>query len=110
MKERILYHVCEASISYAAKIRRILNSYGSFIQRMEGEFDCAGYQLIAIKTFSEMLGIRDTLQAPVLMTENRDETMTRFLIPTDTKLLYVFDVKVDNYDEIYSREKTLQTL
>ncbi len=88
-------------ITYAARVRRILRSYGSFIQRMDGEFDSEGYQTIAIKSFTEMLGIRDTIQAPVLMTENRDETMTRFLIPTNTKLLYVFDIKVDNYDEIY---------
>ena len=68
---------------------------------MEGEFDIAGYQIVVIKSFTEMLGIRDTLQAPVLMTENSDETMTQFLIPTNTKLLYVFEIKVDNYDEIY---------
>ena len=35
------------------------------------------------------------------MSENKDETMTRFYIPTSTKLLYVFEIKVDNYDEIY---------
>ena len=88
-------------ITYAAKVRKLLNAYGSFIQRMEGEFDSEGYQIIMIKTFTEMLGIRDTIQAPVLMTENSDETMTQFLIPTNTKLLYVFEIKVDNYDEIY---------
>ena len=49
-----------------------------------------------------MLGIRDTIQSPILMTENRDETMTRFLIPTNTKILYVFEIKVDNFDEIYA--------
>ena len=88
-------------ITYAAKVRKILSAYGSFIQRMEGEFDSEGYQIVMIKTFTEMLGIRDTLQAPVLMMENSDETMTQFLIPTNTKLLYVFEIKVDNYDEIY---------
>lgn len=88
-------------ITYAARVRRIFSSYGSFIQRMEGEFDETGYQIIVIKSFTEMLGIRDTLQTPVLMTENRDETMTRFLIPTNTRLLYVYDIKVDNFDEIY---------
>jgi len=92
-------------VTYAAKVRRILNSYGSFIQRMDGEFDCDGYQIVSIQTFTEMLGIRDTIQSPLLMTENRDETMTRFLIPTDTNILYVFDIKVDNYDEIYAAAK-----
>jgi len=90
-------------ITYAARVRKLVSSYGSFIQRMAGEFDDSGYQTVAIKSFTEMLGIRDTIQSPILMTENRDETMTRFLIPTNTKLLYVFEIKVDNYDEIYSR-------
>jgi len=90
-------------ITYAARIRKILNAYGSYIQRMEGDFDCEGYQIIMIKTFTEMLGIRDTIQSPVIMSENRDETMTCFYIPTNTKILYTFVIKVDNYDEIYSK-------
>ena len=90
-------------ITYAAKIRKILSAYGSFIQRIDGDFDAEGYQIVMIKTFNEMLGIRDTIQSPVLMFENRDETMTRFFIPTNTKILYVFEIKVDNYDEIYGK-------
>ncbi len=88
-------------ITYASRVRKILRYYASFIQRIEGEFDVEGYQIVNIKTFVEMLGIRDTIQSPVLMSENADETMTRFFIPTPTKLLYVFEIKVDNYDEIY---------
>ena len=90
-------------ITYTAKIRKILRAYSSFIQRMDGEFEYDGYQIVNIKTFTEMLGIRDTIQSPVLMSENHDETMTRFLIPTATKILYVFEIKVDNYDDIYNR-------
>lgn len=90
-------------ITYAARVRKVVNSYGSFIQRMEGGFDADGYQIIMIKSFTELLGIRDTLQAPILMTENRDETITQFLIPTNTMLLYVYAIKVDNFDEIYGR-------
>lgn len=94
-------------ITYAAKIRKILRQYGSYIQRMYGEFDYEGYQIVPIKTFTEMLGIRDTIQSPVLMSENRDETMTRFFIPTNTKILYVFEIKVDNYDEIYAEPEEI---
>ena len=89
-------------ITYAAKIRKILNAYGSYIQRMDGDFNEEGYQVVIIKTFNEMLGIRDTIQSPILMTENRDETMTRFLIPTNTKILYTYEIKVDNFDAIYA--------
>ena len=48
-----------------------------------------------------MLYIRDTLQSPILMSENQDRTCTQFLIPTNTKLLYVFEIRVEDYDEIY---------
>jgi len=96
-------------VTYAAKIRKIVSSYGSYIQRMNGEFNEYGYQVVMIKTFNEMLGIRDTIQSPILMTENRDETMTRFLIPTNTKILYTYEIKVDNYDLIYaSREESIE--
>ena len=88
-------------VTYTAKIQRLLRAYGSFIQRVEGSFDDEGYQKLPIKTFEELLGIRDTLQAPILLTENKDQTMSRFLIPTAEKLLYVFEIRVDNYDEIY---------
>ena len=95
-------------ITYTAKIRRLLNSYSSYIQRMDGDFDDQGYQVLNIKTFDELLGIRDTLQAPILMTENRDQTMSRFLIPSDAGLLYVYEVKVDNYDQIYGTAAACQ--
>ena len=97
-----MYLTRNEDITYAAKIRKILKSYGSYIQRINGEFDSSGYQIVMIKTFVEMLGIRDTIQSPILVFENKDETMTSFLIPTNTKILYVFEIKVDNFDEIYA--------
>ena len=89
-------------INYATKIRKIVNAYGSYIQRMDGDFDDEGYQTVMIKTFTEMLGIRDTIQSPILMTENVDETMTRFFIPTNTKILYTYEIKVANFDALYA--------
>lgn len=97
-----VYLTRNEDITYAAKVRRLVSAYGSYIQRIEGEFDDNGYQTVPIKTFNEMLGIRDTIQSPILMSENRDETMTRFLIPTNTKILYIFEIKVENFDAIYA--------
>ena len=89
-------------INYATKVRKIVKAYGSYIQRMYGDFDDKDYQTVMIKTFTEMLGIRDTIQSPILMTENTDETMTRFLIPTNTKILYTYEIKVENFDALYA--------
>ena len=95
------YFTKNEDVTYANRVRKILNSYRSFIQRIYGEFDTEGYQIVLIKTFVELLGIRDTIQSPVLMCENTDETRAQFLIPTNTKILYIFEIKVDNYDELY---------
>ena len=103
-----IYLTRNDDINYTIKVKRIVSAYSSYIQRIENEFDTAGYQLVQVKTFVEMLGIRDTLQSPILMNENTDQTCTQFLIPTNTKLLYLFEVKVDNFEELYGREVTVQ--
>ena len=92
-------------INYANKVQRLVNSYKSFIQKITNEFDNEGYQLLFVETFNEMLAIRDTIQSPILMSENKDQTKTQFLIPTNTKILYVYEIKVDNYDDIYGITK-----
>jgi hypothetical protein len=97
-----VYLTRNEDITYASKVRRLVSAYSSYIQRVDGEFNDEGYQTVNIKTFNEMLGIRDTIQSPILMSENHDETMTRFLIPTNTNILYVFEIKVDNFDAIYA--------
>ena len=88
-------------ITYDIKVQKLVRSYKSFIQKLINSFNTDGYQILLIGSFEEMLEIRDTIQSPILMEENGDRTMTKFFIPTNTKLLYVFEIKVDNYDEIY---------
>jgi hypothetical protein len=64
-----------------------------------------GYQVLQVDTFDEMLEIRDTIQSPILMNENNDQTRSQFIIPTPTKLLYVFEIKVEGYDAMYKVSK-----
>jgi hypothetical protein len=52
-----------------------------------------------VNKFEEMLEIRDTIQAPILMYENEDHTCAKFMIPTDSKLLYVYEIKVEGYED-----------
>jgi hypothetical protein len=35
------------------------------------------------------------------MSENTDKTRAQFFIPTNTRILYLYEVKVDNYDKLY---------
>ena len=98
-----VYITRNEDVNYTNKVRKLVSQYRSFIQQMDGEFDVEGYQIVPIKTFTEMLGIRDTIKSPILMFENLDQTMTEFIIPTNTKILYTFVIKVENYDEIYAQ-------
>ena len=91
-------------INYTIKVNKILSNYKSYIQQIVSPFDSTGYQILLLANFTEMLELRDTLQSPILMNENDDKTCTRFIIPTHTKILYVYEIKVDDYDEIYGED------
>ena len=97
-----IYTTRNTDINYTIRVQRLVSAYKSFIQKINNRFDTTGYQVLYVDTFNEMLEIRDTIQSPILMNENPDQTRTSFLIPTNTKILYVFDIKVDNYDELYA--------
>ena len=92
-------------ITYEIRVKRIVSSYKSFIQKLLNEFDTKGYQVLKISSFKEMLEVRDTIQSPILMHENDDRTCTKFIIPTNTNLLYLYELKVDDYDRIYGIDK-----
>ena len=82
-------------VTYAARVKKIIGQYKSYIQKINNLFETHGYQIILVDTFDEMLEIRDTIQAPILMHENEDKTCTKFIIPTDSKLLYIYEIKVE---------------
>lgn len=94
-----LFVTRDSNTNYASKVARIVRNYKSYIQQIKNRFNTAGYQVLQVNTFNEMLEIRDTLQRPILMWENPDETCTKFLIPTDTKILYLYQIAMDYYDE-----------
>ncbi len=94
-----IYFTRTADITYTARVKKIVSQYKSYIQKIKNMFKTQGYQIIVVDTFDEMLEIRDTIQAPILMYENEDKTCTKFMIPTDSKLLYLYEIKVDGYTE-----------
>ena len=95
-------------INYTRKVNKVISSYKSYIQKTVSPFNMEGYQLIVMDTFMDLLEIRDTIQSPILMYENEDQTCTTFMIPTNTKLLYIFEIKVEDYDELYGYAQTIE--
>ena len=78
---------------YKRELKKILNNYHSFIQKINNDFDLKSYQLLKVDTFTDMLEIRDTIQQPILMVESKGKNGVHFIIPSNTKILYTFSLK-----------------
>ena len=83
-------------IDYARKVKSVLSSYRSYIQKIVTPINTDGCQIVVVDTFREMLEIRDTIQMPILMYENEDRTCTSFMIPAPQSFIYVFEIKVED--------------
>lgn len=81
---------------YEKELKKILNNYSSYIQTLDSDFDFSDYKLLKVNTFTDMLEIRDTIRQPILLKENGDKTGAYFVIPSNTKVLYVYRLKVSD--------------
>lgn len=86
-------------IDYSRKVLRIVKNYKSYIQKINNAFDMDGYQILYPDAFTEMLEIRDTLQKPILMYENQDRTYTQFFIVADFHIIYLYEIKVEDFSD-----------
>lgn len=84
---------------YEREMKKILNNYSSYIQSLGNDFNFKDYQLLKVNTFTDMLEIRDTIKQPILMREDPDKLSAYFVIPGDTKILYIYRLKVNKKDE-----------
>lgn len=89
---------------YEKELKKILNNYSSYIQTLDSEFDFSDYQLLKVNTFNDMLEIRDTIRQPILLKENNDKTGAYFVIPSNTKVLYVYRLKVSDIKKEIQRK------
>ena len=97
-------------INYEIKVKRTVSRYRSFIQVLTNHFDTDGYKILMIGTFNEMLSIRDTIQSPILLDENDDKTCAHFIIVTDDKTVYMHEIKVENFEELYAEEAAIEEI
>lgn len=93
---RYVYTTRTAENIYEKELKKILNNYSSYIQKLNNDFNFDKYQLLKIDTFTDMLEIRDTIGQPILMKENEDKTGAYFVIPSASKYLYVYRLKVSD--------------
>ena len=84
---------------YNKELKKILSNYHSYIQKINGEFNLRGYQPLKVDTFIDMLEIRDAIRQPILMVENKAKTGVYFIIPSNTKILYIYSIKISDFKE-----------
>ena len=82
----------EASV-YKMRLRRIMSNYGSYIQKITNEYDVEGRQILEIKSFEDLLQIKETINMPILMQERENAMETFFFIGTD-RVVYIYELKV----------------
>jgi len=80
---------------YNMKLRKIMSNYGSYIQKLYNEYNFDKYQILEIKSFEDLLQVRETINKPILMTEKTLAKETYFFIPCENDV-YVYELKAGN--------------
>lgn len=79
---------------YNMRLRKIMSNYGSYIQKVYNDYNFEKYQILEIKSFEDLLQIRETINKPILMTEKAFAKETCFFILCENNV-YVYELKVD---------------
>ncbi len=74
---------------YEQELKRIMFNYKSYIQKTNNEINEGDYKVIQINTFDEILSLRDTIQAPILMYSKENERRAKFMIINEG-VLYIY--------------------
>ncbi len=106
---RYIIHTRTAETIYDIELKKILNYYHSYIQRIRNNIDMKngsllqidenttykGCQYFKLESFNDMLEIRDSLNAPILMSTNDTNTATYFIIlDVNNKAIYTYGLRV----------------
>lgn len=82
---------------YKSELRKIMNTYDSYISRIKDEFNMEGYQILKVASFVDLLEIRDTMHIPIIMLGDKEHLSTCFMIPAPNNILYFFSIGVTQY-------------
>lgn len=79
---------------YKKKLKNILNNYSSYIQEIDNSHKIGASIVYKLKTFEDLMEIRDTIQKPILMIKNSKNTGTFFIIPANEYTIYSYAIRV----------------
>lgn len=79
---------------YRKKLKSILNNYSSYIQEIDNSHKIGASVVYKLKTFEDLMEVRDTIQKPILMIHNSKNTGTFFIIPANEYTIYSYAIRV----------------
>lgn len=86
-----------AETIYTRELKKILNNYKSYIQKVNLGINLNDYACFDVDTFTDMLEISDKINQPILMIESIKKDGVHFLIPNGfNKVLYKYTLKVSD--------------
>ena len=74
---------------YEIELKKILFDYKSYVQKITEPINVAGYQIVKIESFNDLLQMREEVQSPILMYTEKNELKTVFMMIKD-KMLFVY--------------------
>ena len=72
---------------------KFIIDYNEYNRKISSEENLQGYKILKIGTFNEILEMRDTIQAPILMYAENEERTKFMIINNDVLFVYVLGVK-----------------
>jgi len=97
IKLRYFIRDTESEIAlYEMKLRKIMTSYSSYVQKISNEFKFGDRQILEVRLFEDLLQIRETINKPILMLEGEEAMDTYFFIASDDTT-YLYELKPGSY-------------
>lgn len=90
---------------YNMRLRKILSNYGSYIQKVKNEFEFDGYQILEIKSFEDLLQIREVINKPIFMVEKSLAMETYFFI-TCENYICIYELNAGNLRKAKEKKRT----
>lgn len=90
---KYLKKTLKAEDVYERELKKILNNYKSYIEKINSPFNLKNYTNLKVDTFNDLLEIRETIMAPILMFENATKGEVLFMIPSG-KICYTYTLKI----------------
>ncbi len=79
---------------YKKKLKSILSNYSPYIQEISSSHKIGASMVYKLKSFDDLLEVRDCLQKPILMVHNTKNTGTFFIIPANEYTIYSYALRV----------------